>query len=263
VVIPHVELNGEPVDSVDVELLRSAAYGHFTSMQVRDRRVRGLGLHLDRLDAATHELFGGGLPADRVLAHLRSALQRSGARDASVRVLAVHGSARPDVLVTVSDPIAPTATPPRLLAVEHERAAPHLKHTGTFALVYFGRQAEAAGFDDAIFVDRAGRISEATIWNVCFAAGDRIVWPQAAALPGIAMLSLQQGLAATGVRSETRPIPLAELGSYDAAYLTNSIDPALPIASITTGEDTVTYPPHPASAATIAAASAAVPLDEI
>ena len=255
----HVELNGEPVDAVGVDLLRAASYGHFTSMQVRDGRVRGLDLHLERLDAASRELFGSGLPGDRVLAHVRGALHRSGARDASVRVAGFRGA----TLVTVSDPIAPTAAPPRLLAVEHERAVPHLKHTGTFALVYFGEQAQAAGYDDAIFVDRAGHVSEAAIWNVCFAAGDRIVWPRAAVLPGITMLTLQQGLAATGGGSEEREIPLADLGSYDAAYLTNSIDPALPVASITSPDGTVTYEAHAESAELIAAAYAAVPLDEI
>ncbi len=37
------------------------AYGHFTAMQIRGRSVRGLELHLSRLDAANRELFGAGL----------------------------------------------------------------------------------------------------------------------------------------------------------------------------------------------------------
>jgi branched-subunit amino acid aminotransferase/4-amino-4-deoxychorismate lyase len=47
-----------------VERLSAAAlagYGHFTAMQVRGDRVRGLDLHLTRLDAANRELFGAGL----------------------------------------------------------------------------------------------------------------------------------------------------------------------------------------------------------
>jgi hypothetical protein len=35
----------------------ASAYGHFTAMQVRGRRTRGLALHLRRLEAATKELF--------------------------------------------------------------------------------------------------------------------------------------------------------------------------------------------------------------
>jgi hypothetical protein len=38
-----------------------------------------------------------------------------------------------------------------------------------------------------------------------------------------------------------RPVALSEVGQYDAAYLTNSIDPALPVQSI----DAVTYPDRP------------------
>ncbi len=39
-------------------------YGHFTAMQIRGRKVRGLALHLARLDAANRELFGVGLDGD-------------------------------------------------------------------------------------------------------------------------------------------------------------------------------------------------------
>jgi hypothetical protein len=51
------------IDGLDAspEQLRAAAldsYGHFTAMQVRNRRVRGLDLHMARLDSANRELFG-------------------------------------------------------------------------------------------------------------------------------------------------------------------------------------------------------------
>jgi branched-subunit amino acid aminotransferase/4-amino-4-deoxychorismate lyase len=129
--------------------------------------------------------------------------------------------------------------------------------------VYFGRQAHLAGYDDALFYNRAGNVSEASIWNICFAGGDGIVWPAADVLPGITMLTLQAGLAATGIRSETVHVPLTDLASYDAAYLTNSIDPALPVASITAPAGTTEYRTDPGSAALIAAAFDAVPPQEI
>ncbi|WP_344838216.1 aminotransferase class IV [Nonomuraea dietziae] len=44
---------------------------------------------------------------------------------------------------------------------------------------YFLRQAVAQGFDDAAFVDRQGRLSEATIWNLAFWDGAAVVWPEA------------------------------------------------------------------------------------
>ncbi|WP_185441791.1 aminotransferase class IV [Kribbella qitaiheensis] len=270
----NLELNGLPLAPAEANygLLRAATYGHFTSMQVRDGRVRGLALHLERLDHSSRELFGQGISADRLLSALRGALDRAWSADVSIRVNAFSRDrvkfgqgipVEPDLLITVSDPVAPTAEPPRLLAFEHERPVPHLKHTGTFSLLYYGREAQLAGYDDALFYDRSGHISEASIWNVCFATAGRIVWPDAAVLPGITMLSLQAGLDALAVARETVAVPLTDLAGYDAAYLTNSIDPALPVASVTTPAGTTQYKPDPASADLIAKAHAAIPLDLI
>ena len=69
-------------------------YGHFTAMQIRGRKVRGLELHLSRLDAANRELFGAGLDGDLVRDQIRHALGDDMA-DASVRVyVGEHGRGR-------------------------------------------------------------------------------------------------------------------------------------------------------------------------
>lgn len=47
----RIELNGAPAGSLD--LAGAFGYGHFTAMQVRDGKVRGLDVHLDRLGHAT------------------------------------------------------------------------------------------------------------------------------------------------------------------------------------------------------------------
>ncbi|WP_433012825.1 aminotransferase class IV [Kribbella sp. CA-294648] len=266
-----VQLNDAPLEFVDPELLTATSYGHFTSMQVRDGRVRGLDLHLERLDHSSRELFGHGVSADRVLGYLRTALARSASGDVSLRVTAFSRDraflagtpVEPDLLITTTDPIEPTGEPPRLLAVEHERAAPHLKHTGTFSLTHEIRRARLAGYDNALFYDRRGRVSEASIWNICFATDDRIVWPAADVLPGITMLTLQAGLDAITVARETVDISLSAVSGYRAAYLTNSIDPALPVASITTPAGTTQYEPDSRSAALIATAYDAIPPQKI
>jgi hypothetical protein len=49
--------------------------GHFTAIQVRGDAVRGLGLHLSRLDLATRELFGTGLDGELVRGYIRHALR--------------------------------------------------------------------------------------------------------------------------------------------------------------------------------------------
>lgn len=249
-------LNGVPLGTIEPGLLKTISYGHFTSMQVRDGRVDGLDLHFERLDRSSREVFGQPVSADRVRSYLRIALDHAGSGDLSIRVNAfASDDAEPNLLIRISPPIDPGVKPLRLRAFQHERAVPHLKHTGTFDLVYYGRQAKLAGYDDAVFHTATGEISEASIWNICFAHGREIVFPSAPVLPGIRQQLLQRGLATF----TTTPVPLTDLSTYDAAYLTNSIDPALPVAAIGTTQ----YKPHQPSADTIAKAYAAVPAQEI
>ena len=58
-------------------------YGHFTAMQLRGGRTRGLQLHLDRLGAASREMFGAALEGGQVRDLIRHALGAR-VRDASV-----------------------------------------------------------------------------------------------------------------------------------------------------------------------------------
>ena len=80
-----MEIDGQSATVAQLSAAAPAGYGHFTAMQVRNRRVRGLGLHLARLDAANREMFGTGLDTTAVLGYIRHALGEQ-TRDASVRV---------------------------------------------------------------------------------------------------------------------------------------------------------------------------------
>jgi hypothetical protein len=79
----NIEIDGR---GVGAETLweTASAYGHFTAMQVRGRRTRGLALHLRRLEVANRELFEFGLDHERIRWLVRHALR--GVEDASVRV---------------------------------------------------------------------------------------------------------------------------------------------------------------------------------
>ena len=116
-------------------------YGHFTAMQIRGRKVRGLDRHLARLDAANRELFGASLDGGLVRAHIRHALDDEMA-DASVRVYVGEGD--PDavsIMVTVRGPIEVTAEPVGLMSVPFQRSEPHIKHLADHGQVYHRRVA--------------------------------------------------------------------------------------------------------------------------
>ena len=92
--------------------------------------------------------------------------------------------------------------------------------------------ARAAGFDDALFVDAGGRVSEGSLWNIGFVRAGEIVWPQAPMLAGVAQALLQRGLEAAGLIGATEPVRLENLPRFDAAFLCNSATPACAVASI-------------------------------
>ncbi|MBA9002614.1 aminotransferase class IV [Thermomonospora cellulosilytica] len=216
----RIEIDGRPAEAEDLAHTALVNHGHFTSMQVRGGSVRGLALHLERLDTANRELFGVPVDRDRVRAHLRHALD--GIPDATVRAQVFMAGDRPRILVAVRPPQPAPEAPQRLRSVTYGRPFAHIKHTGTFAQLHHKAEAERAGFDDALFVDSAGMVSETTIANIALHVGDTVVWPDAPVLEGITMQLLNRALAANGTPAERRRIHLTDLASGDTVFLTNS-----------------------------------------
>ncbi|TDD41318.1 branched-chain amino acid aminotransferase [Nonomuraea terrae] len=214
-----VQRNGRAASAEDLAPLAFAGYAHFTAMQVREGRVRGLDLHLERLRSASMELFGQALPDDRVRACLRAALQ-AGPADLSLTAtvyspageFTVAGDdVEPELLVRTGPAASGPRGPLALAAVEHERVLPAVKHVGEVAKTYFLRQAAGQGFDDAAFLDRRGRLSEASIWNLAFWDGAAVVWPEAAMLGGTTMAIVRRQLDRLGAPQRVQEITLADL----------------------------------------------------
>ncbi|MFD1150973.1 aminotransferase class IV [Saccharothrix hoggarensis] len=246
----RIEIDGEPptVDHFVPGLL--ANYGHFTAMQVRDRRVKGFDRHLRRLDEANRELYGAGLDAEHVRGLISHAL--GDVRDAAVRVV-VFGMETPSVMVVVRPPASPPATPQRLLSVDYTRPLPHVKHIGGFGQLHHGKRAVAAGYDDALLT-AGGVVVEGAIANIAFLddAGD-VVWPQADWLHGITMQLLERELP-----SRREVVRLADVGRYRGAFLTNSIG-VVAVSRI----DDVEFPVDADARARVQAAYDAIPADPI
>lgn len=224
-------LDGRPASADDLRALALANYGHFTSMQMRGRAVRGLDLHLRRLQAGTRELFDCALDAGRVRRDVLAAADAEGVDDASVRITVYARDFQPrhpekpvavDVLVALAPPAPPEVAPARVKTYAFQRPLPHVKHVGTFPLFQWRRQARRDGFDDALFVDPDGRISEGSVWNVGFWDGEQVLWPQADALRGTAERLLQAGLADIGLPQRHVPVAARELAGLRAAFATNA-----------------------------------------
>lgn len=222
--LPYVEMDGHPATEDDLRVPALFGFGHFTAMQVRDRRVRGLGLHLDRLTAANQELFQLPLDGEPVRELIRRALDRSGLRDASVRVhgFLPPGESRTRVMVTVREPATMAAGARSLMSVPYARAVPHIKRPGEFGQTYYGMLAARAGFDEALLTAPGGVVTEGSFTNIGFWDGTSVVWPDAPALVGTTMALLERGLAAAGEPSVRRAVTLDEVSAYRGAFICNS-----------------------------------------
>ncbi|WP_250004018.1 aminotransferase class IV [Actinoplanes sp. M2I2] len=258
-----IQLNGRTPDLADTHRLATVNYGHFTSMQVRDRGVRGLGLHFARLADGNEEFFGWRAELDdehRLRELILSAL--GDARDASVRVSYVPGpypDGPPDVVVAVAEPAPEEPAAPLRVRIDPDfrRQWPEHKHSATMGLFRAQRLARAAGYDDALSVGPDGLVREGTVWNVAFFNGDQVIWPQAPMLRGVTMVLLQISLTMQGVPWTMRPVPLSELLDFTAAVAVNSRTVRQEIASI----DDLSYSAGDKLADLMAEAWQSVPFD--
>lgn len=256
---PMAELDGRPVTLAELQTLALTNYGHFTTVRVEDGRVRGLHLHLARLARDCRALFGTDLDVERVRGYARRAVPAGGAvvvrvtvYDPALDIGRIGAEAHPRVLVTTRA-AGPVDLPPlRVRTARYERDAPQVKGVGLFGALRERRAAQAAGFDDVLFTDGAGAVSEGGTWNIGFVRGGEVVWPAAEQLRGTTM-ELLQGLHPW--RSEA----VRGAAGFEAAFATNAAAGVRAVAAV----DAVRLPvAHPVVAA-LRAAYAALPGEEL
>lgn len=224
-----VLLNGQPAGVEDLRALALVNYGHYSSMQVRNGAVQGIALHEQRLQAGTLELFGSDLDFSAVREQMHAAV--ASAPDCTLRATVFSrgfdfrnpgGNFAPEVLISLSPPAQSSARALKVKSFEFQRPLPHVKHVGTFPLFHYRRLALGQGYDDALFVNGDGRISEGSVWNIGFWDGQQLVWPEAPALRGTSEQLLQAGLRGSGIAQAVRPVHLNELGGFKAAFTSNA-----------------------------------------
>ncbi|MFE4697717.1 aminotransferase class IV family protein [Streptomyces sp. NPDC056738] len=222
------ELNGKPVTLDDLEGLALTNYGHFTSMRMEDGTIRGLSLHLDRLVRDCRIVFGVELDRERTLNYIRNLADGvtgvAGLRvtvfDPALDMGRPSDAKDPHVLVNLrpAGALSPSPLTAKTFTFTRDNAA--VKHIGLHPQLRLRRDAQLAGFDDAVFIESDGRISEGGTWNLGFIDQDgTVIWPDAPVLPGTTMLLLQS---LNAPKQVTAPVRLADVPNMAAAFATNT-----------------------------------------
>ncbi|SIO87311.1 aminotransferase class IV family protein [Nocardiopsis sp. JB363] len=235
-----MELNGRPVSTGELSGLALQGYGHFTTMLVTDLRVRGLPLHIERLNRDCAALFGTDLDIARVRELARRAARarpspsivRVTVYDPSLDLAHPAGRSLPQILVSTRP--APTSEPEpvRLGIRPYSRDSPTVKSTALFGSIRQRRAAQLDGFDDALFVGVDGRLSEGPTWNIGFLDGSGLVWPQAPCLPGVTMELVGRAAQTLGIPVSTRPLAAVAATRMAGAFITNAATGVRPVAAV-------------------------------
>lgn len=220
-----MQLNGVPVTPDELKTLALSNYGHFTSMRVEKQRVRGLALHLERLRRDCREIFDADLDLDYVRHLIRQVAIDAG--PAVVRVTVFdpefdfghpHAETNPKILITTRAAADRLLPPLSLRSAVYARDLPQVKHVGLFATINLRRTAQLNGFDDVLFTDVDGFISEGATWNIGFFDRDQVIWPNLDCLQGVTM-SLIQGSSGSTTH---RPVNVLQLANFSGAFITNA-----------------------------------------
>jgi branched-chain amino acid aminotransferase len=244
--------------SVDEPLLSpldrgfTLADGLFETMRARGGTVFRLNAHLDRLCAGAR-LLGIPVPPglrDHVAAAARTAFT-DGCEHASIRLTVTRGPAPPGLappphpaptVALAIAPLTPSAASPAIVAtMASARRNEHALTSGVKTLAYTESvialsQAKAAGADDAIFLDTAGHVSEATASNLFALIDGTLVTPplSCGVLPGITRAVVLELAPTLGIAVAEREIAEPELAMASELFLTSSIREIAPLVRIAT-----------------------------
>lgn len=242
-----MQLNGAPANIDQIKALALTNYGHFTSMLVERGGVRGLSLHMERLVRDCRHLFNVELDTERVRAYVRKALGDSSettvARvtiyDPAIDLGTVGSDADPAVLVTTRTAAKTQPAPWHLQAVSYRRDDPAIKHIGLYGAMMQRRSAQREGFDDVLFLNPDGTISEIATSNIGFIRDDQVIWPRSECLVGTTMTLLRRALDET---VDTQPLTLSDLPTMDAAFATNAATGVRPVVGVDNTQWTADHP---------------------
>src|SRR5699024_6325809 len=112
--------------------------------------------------------------------------------DPSISLGTVGTDAEPHVLVTTRTAGTDPAESLRLQAAAYQREIPAVKHVGLFGVLQRRRTAQREGFDDVLFLNPDGTISEIATSNIGFVRDGQIIWPRSEWLTGITMTLINQ-----------------------------------------------------------------------
>lgn len=209
--------------------------GLFETLRVRGGRPLRLDRHLARLRAGA-DVLGLPVPLDDagLAAAMAALLRRCGLEDASLRLTLTRGPGprgllppaepTPTLMLTAA-PLPPPPPPARVVVARETRRNEHsplarIKSLSTLDGVLARQEAARRGADDALLLNTAGRVAEASAANLFLVLDGVVITPPVSegALPGVMRAAVMEAFAVV-----ERPVTVEDLNRADEVFLTSSL----------------------------------------
>ncbi|MDN3506239.1 MAG: aminotransferase class IV [Simkaniaceae bacterium] len=231
------------IETSDLGLTRG--YGVFDYARLYQGKPFHLTDHLKRLLWSAEQI---GLELTTTLEDLleltQALIEKNPPIDAGIRFLITGGEPQENHLLAKGDPkllmlFQPYTPPPhryykegmRLCTTNNLRILPSVKTTNYMPAIFGMKKAKEMGFDDALYVNGADEILEATTSNVFFFKKETLITPDADIVKGVTR-SIFLELAKEEFPIECRTIHHDEIKDCDEAFLTSSIKGGIPLVQV-------------------------------
>ena len=254
-----VNVNGRLVhrDEAGVSPFDSVVQGGdavWEGLRVYDGRIFKLREHLDRLRSSALALAFAQIPShEQITAEIRRTLAANKMRDGvHIRLTLTRG-----VKVTSGmDPRLNTAGPTLIVLAEHkppvyDKSAgltlatssvrrfppdcldPKIHHNNLIQSILAKIEANRAGADDAVMLDRDGFVAETNATHLFLAARNALATPTTKACPeGITRATVLQLCRDNGISCEVRDVSLTEFYRADEVFCTGTMGELVPVREI-------------------------------
>ncbi len=224
-------------------------FGVYETIRASGGKANFLAEHVERLMESARIIgLEHRFDAASVTAAINELVTKTGDGVFNLKVLLIgaRDPARTELCVL---PLAPLFPDKRLYArgasavsFSYERLFPQAKTLNMFPSYYAYREAKAKGCYDALFINRDGCITEGTRTNFFAIKGDVIHSPPAKdVLEGVTRRHVLAAARNNGFGYDEAPVALADIGSYDGAFLTSTSSKIMPLTTI----DAFTWPAVP------------------
>lgn len=225
------------------------SFGIYESVKVKEGRFFHMGRHLQRLQRSA-DILELELPAplDEIWQWARDLVATVRDGNGMLRIVAYGDDGVHEAVCGLYVKPWPTFARPlyehgaAVITFEGERTRPLAKSTNCLAQALARRQAHKVGAHEGLLVDRHGHVTEGTTSNLLVVKDGEILRP----LPGTALEGVTEGItlqlaAEMGIPVRQAALPLADVRTWDEAFITSTHRPIIPIGRV----DDVSLPPAP------------------